>query len=327
MDLFLRGFSAAILLTLLLGVEAQAQRPPKYVRTPFVEVYRDPFGGKHIRTPFVEIHKPGYLTPRGFAGPPVYALPEGAIPEGAVMHDGPQPSRAVTAGRPTPATDFGKMDWQTLSQTVRQANERLSADLARSPSGAFWKTSLKTDEIARLVASDAVGPPTEPVRMQLQEIAGTLDALSADPDANAVVRLASFRNLRAALREYTLPEDIRARGQLYSAAAELNRSLDQFATAKTWLRYFALTSGGALAPNQRAGESAQPTPDYVTLLDRFDSVEKDPQFSMIAALPAFERTHDLLRVYVAENSASANALSEELPTPLPDEVRRGNPRR
>jgi hypothetical protein len=205
MGFSIRGFSVAMMLVLLSGMEAQAQRPPKYVRTPYVEVYRDPFGGKHIRTPFAEIHKPGRVPP-GFVGPPIYAFPEGP-------------------------------------------------------------------------------------------------------------------------REYAMPPDVRARWKLYSAAAELSRSLEQFATATTWQRYFALTPGGTLAPDQRVGESAKPTPDFATLLGRFESVEQNPQFSMIAALPAFGRTHELLLAYVSEYMANPNPSAEELPTPLPDEVRRGNVRR
>ncbi len=323
MGLSMRVFAAATMLTWLSDVQAQPLRPPKYVRTPYVEVYRDPYGGKHIRTPYVEIHKPGYRVPPGFAGPPVYAFPDGRIPEEGMMRKEPS---SLSAGRPTPANDFGQMDWQTLCQTIREANQRLNADLSRSPSAAFWTTSLKMSDIARLVPSNAVGPPAEAVRQQLQEIAHTLDALSGDPQGSSVVRLGSFRNLRGALREYTQPADQRAHRQLYSAAGELSRSLEQFATATTWQRYFALTPGSALAPDQRAGQPAKPTPEFATLLGRFDSVVQDPQFSMIAALPAFERMRDLLRAYVAEQPATTNPKAEELPAPLPDEVRRGTMR-
>lgn len=326
MVLSIRGCFLVLILALLWATQAQAQRPPKYVRTPYVEVYRDPFGGKHIRTPFTEVHKPGRIPP-GFYGPPAYALPEGAVPGDVPMYGDPQSSRPVNAGTPTPATNFGQMDWRTLSRTIHGANQRLNADLARSPSGDFWKKSLKTDEIAQLVPPDAVGPPEEEVREHLQEIAQTMNALSGDPDGSSIVRLASFRNLRGALLEYTLPPDVRTRGQLYSTAAELSRSLDQFATAATWRSYFALTDGGTLAPDPRSGESTQPTPDFATLLGRFDSVNQDPRYTMIAALPAFERTHNLLRAFVADHLAGDSVSPEELPVPLPDEVRRGNLRR
>jgi hypothetical protein len=317
----IRACSVAMVLGLV-GAEAQAQRPPKYVRTPYAEVYRDPFGGKHIRTPFVEIHKPGYRMPPSYVGPPIYyAVPEEAMPDDAMIRSQPQPSRAASAGMPTPATDFSRLDWQGLRQMIHDANDELKADLRRAPSR-FSMVSLKTDDLARLVPLRAVGPPTELAREDLQEMVRGLDALSNDPDRRSVTSLPSFRKLRSALREYTLPPDVRASQQLYSAAAELNQSLQQFPTVKTWQRYFALTPGSAMAPDQRAGEEVPSTADFATLLSRFDSVSQDPQYPMIAELPAFQRTHNLLRVYVSEYLADVSSTTEELPAPRANEARR-----
>ena len=218
MDVVLRSFTAAALLALVFANTAEAQRPwvtPKYVRTPFVEVYRDPFGGKHIRTPFVEIHKPGNRVPRGYLGPPV-----GIVPYGAIYNEGP---------------------------------------------------------------------------------------------------------VRYAYRQPVSPE-IHARHQLYAASAELAQSLQRFTTGNTWLRYFALTEGGALSSVGQQEASMRSTSELITLVERFESVSQDPRYPMIAGLPAFGRTHELLRTYLAEFAENANAKptggkqGEELPAPLPDEI-------
>jgi hypothetical protein len=340
MDVSIRRFAVATFLLFLQGGVAQAQRPlvvPKYVRTPFVEVYRDPFGGKHIRTPYAEIHKPGNRVPRGYFGPPVVVVPDGGPYEHGAMRVEPQPSGAMRAGKPTMAADFSQMDWNMLLATIHDANARLSSDLTRVSSGEFWRTSLKLDEIARLVpspgagsnrtvgAAGLAGPPMESARRELQEIAKTLDSLSAEPQGNGVVSLASFRTLRGALAEYVLPADMRTQRQLFAASAELAGSLEQFSTANTWLKYFALMPGGVLSPYQRSERKMQGSPDLITLLERFESVSQDARYSMIAALPAFQRTHGLLLEYISEhpqreNPKSVDPTSEELPAPLPAEI-------
>lgn len=222
MNLLNRAFWTVLLLSMLPANLAMAQRPPKYVRTPYAEVYRDPWGGKHVRTPFVEIHKPGRV-PYGYAGPPVaYPVPEGAYYQGT------------------------------------------------------------------------------PMRGEVQQ--------SQRPVSN-------------------LPPDVQARNQIYASAAELNRSLGQFATASTWRRYFALNEGETLAPVKRNGDPAQTASEFLALLGRFESVNQDEKYPMIAALPAFQRTYELLQLYLAEHGADAKSATEEIPPPLPDEVRRGNLRR
>jgi hypothetical protein len=203
-------------LALVVANTAEAQRPwvtPKYVRTPYVEVYRDPFGGKHIRTPFVEIHKPGFRVPRGYLGPPL-----GNGTDGVIYNDDP---------------------------------------------------------------------------------------------------------VHTAYRE-PIPEEVRVRNQLYAASQELAQSLRRFSTGNTWLHYFSLTPGGLLAPQRPQTASIRLTSELVTLLEKFEAIRQDPQYSTIAALPSFIRTHELLQTYIAElpeNAAPATEKKgEELPPPLPDEI-------
>jgi hypothetical protein len=199
---------------------AQAQRPPKYVRTPNVEVYIDPWGGKHIRTPFKEIHKPGRF-PARYLGPPVYAVPA-------------QPAFEQPASQPV------------LNEAVPHA-------------------AVPTD--------------------------------GAD-----------------------LPPDAQARAELYGRAATLKGSLQSLSSGTSWQKYFGLTPGGVLDPDQRVVAAANPAPELAIMLGRFESVSEDPAYATIAALPGFYGTRNLLHEYLAKYSAEADAHSEELPTPQPSQI-------
>lgn len=282
---------AAISLWQLPCLVAQAQLVevrPGYVRAPFVRVYRDPFGGSRVQAPFVDVYRPGFR--RGY-----YV-------------------------QQAPPMDFRQADWRSLSQAVRDWTARVEQDLSRFPSGEFWTSSLKTAEVAGLmpVAEDA--PPAEHVRARLQEIVATYDSLGDAPEVGRIVSLASFQNLRAALREYTTPVQVRQRRQLALAAGEFNRSLAQFNTASTWQNYFALEPGGALSSEQLAREASRPTPDLAAMLGRFDAISADDQYPMISSLPAFRQTRDRLASYLGEAPTSSSAPAEELPVPQPDEL-------
>jgi hypothetical protein len=221
--------------------------------------------------------------------------------------------------QPTPVVDFSRMDWLALQRTIQTSTQRLENELAQVPGGASWTASLRTSEIAQLASADRIGPPTESIRQQLAEIADVLDALSADTHAAAVTGLPSFRNLTLALHAYSASPGERSRQQLLASADQLARSLERFDTAPTWLRYFDLMPGGALSSSQAPAPSTD-TADLLTLLGKFDSVSRNPQYSMIAELREFQQTHQLLGELISEQPQSAGPAAEELPPPLPAEI-------
>lgn len=267
---------------------------PGYVRAPFVRVYRDPFGGAHVQAPFVDIYRPGRWAPH-FPSP-----------------IGVQNART---------NDLQQLNWSELAEAVRVSAIAVDRDLARLPSNDFWKTSLRTEDILSLMPSEQQGPPDESTRQQLQQILTAYESVGNDPEMNRVAALASFQNLRFALREYLSSPPERSRRQLAAATAELNRELLRFDTADTWLRYFALDQGGTLSAERLATISGQPTPDLAAMLSRFDTISSDERYPMIAGLPAFREVRDRLSQYLSESHPNRSVPPEELPTPRPDPPR------
>ncbi len=253
---------------------------PGYIRAPFVRIFRDSDGGSHVQAPFVNAYSPGY-------GP-----------------------RSIARGMPT-VVEFGQMNWLSLNQAVREWTARFDADLGRFPSGEFWKSSLKTAEIATLVAAERDGPPAEDVRQRLRAIFEIHETVDTSPELNGVVGLASFRVLHAALGEYSTPPEQRLRRQLFSSAGELYRSLQHYNTGARWQEYLMLSPGRALAEARLAGAEFAPNlAELTAALGRFDSVRRNPEYGEISRLPAFKATHELLAVYVQQ---------VQMPPPTPDE--------
>jgi hypothetical protein len=112
---------------------------------------------------------------------------------------------------------------------------------------------------------------------------------------------------------------------LASLAQRLARRLDRFNTGETWQRHLALPPAamdGAVDPAIRRETLA-------TLLKKFHRVTADPQYSMIASLPAFVAMQDALTEIVARPEGGGprpNTLPEggtlepeELPLPAPQQ--------
>jgi hypothetical protein len=109
--------------------------------------------------------------------------------------------------------------------------------------------------------------------------------------------------------------------QLFSAGRELNRELDRFDTAATWQHYFGLARGEPLATvpvEHLSGQYMYPlanAADVAGLRRHFDLVSQDDHYRMIANLPAFQKTHQLLVAFLNERSHPPGRAVEELPEP------------
>jgi hypothetical protein len=120
--------------------------------------------------------------------------------------------------------------------------------------------------------------------------------------------------------------------QLFSAGRELNRALDRFDTAATWQHYFGLARGEPLAtvpvehlPGQYMYPSANAA-DVAGLRRHFDLVSQDDRYRMIADLPAFQKTHQLLVAFLDQRSHPPGRVAEELPEPGEPTIQDHRPR-
>jgi hypothetical protein len=212
---------------------------------------------------------------------------------------------------------FDELNWGELGQRIRQSCVQLDSDLERFPSAEFWRTSLKTAEIAVLVSVDSDVPPADDARRALTEILATYDSIGAAPDFNRVAGLFSFQTLRAAMTEYVMLPEPRMRRQLSASAAELNESLGRFNTGAGWKDYLLVSPNMPLAENRLRANDDLPTSELADALARFDAAAENPDFRTINQLPAFKKTHARLVNYFGERQAPSTAPAEELPPPTP----------
>jgi hypothetical protein len=270
------------------GAAANAQLVevgPGYVRAPFVRVYTYPGGGSYVRAPFVSRFSPGF--------------------PGAYADSFPMRER------------FDEMSWSELCRQVRESCAQLESDLARFRSGNFWRTSLKTDEIAAFVSVDSDYPPAESVRRQLTDILATYQSIGDAPDFNRVAQLGSFQALRAALSEYVMLPELRLRLQLSSAARELRQSLGRYNTGAGWQDYLLVSPNMPLSEVRLRQSEPVTTTELADALARFDSASQNPEYDMISNLPAFKTVHARLATYFDERQAPSTPPAEELPAPEP----------
>jgi hypothetical protein len=274
-----------------LSLVSQAQLvqvAPGYVKAPFVRVYRYPDGGSYVRAPFVSVYSPGYR--RGHGG----------------------------HGLPT-AADFQQLSWRSLSQAIGELSGQLDSDLGHFPSGKAWRAQLKTAEIAALVSKQLDAPPPEDVRRQLQEILKIHDDASSAAEFSEMANLPSFRILQLALAEYLTSPEQRLRRQLFFAARELHRSLDHISTGAGWQQYLMLSPGMTLSESK--AEETEPVvhpADFTEALTRFDSVDQNADYRVIAAMPAFKATRERLAAYLGQSPRPSAKRPEELPAPSSD---------
>jgi hypothetical protein len=101
---------------------------------------------------------------------------------------------------------------------------------------------------------------------------------------------------------------------LRAIAQSLHNRLSRFDTGDTWQRYLRL-------PEEAVDPSAPPdarTEAIAALLDRFQKIAADPQYPMIARLPAFTAMEAALNEALSrpkDETTEPQKYTEELPTP------------
>jgi len=106
---------------------------------------------------------------------------------------------------------------------------------------------------------------------------------------------------------------------LRGISQSLHDRLSRFDTGETWQRYLRLPEA-AVDQSLPAGER---TASLATLLDRFHRIAADPQYSMIARLPAFVAMEAALNEAVSRPETlpkpAAESAHEDLPLPAPEQ--------
>jgi len=103
------------------------------------------------------------------------------------------------------------------------------------------------------------------------------------------------------------------RRELASTARDLQAALARFAKGDSWQRYLHVSQLIEQGEPAREGEEAAPPltrSELESLIGRFDSVGRNAQYRAVAALPAFQITHDLLVAYLNQRQAPARDAEE-----------------
>lgn len=303
-DLTATSFSIIALICIPTMAHAQAvEVAPGYVRAPFVRVYRTPDGRTHVRAPFVNVESelPNFLDGPVADGPvaPIQQPPGPSL----------QPTREPTAAH----IDVTEMNEQTLKQTVQIGESELERQLSGYPQGARWKQHLHVGRISQLEFTNRNQRATDQERVYLQQILDRYDRSSTNPAFRPVTRLAGFTTVHAALAELLLPPQERQRGQLAMAAVRLDESLARIQNGEHWSAYLRLPSQ-VFAPVV-IGQNERLAEELASVLDRFDSVQRQPQYRTIVNLSAFQITHRRLASYIDLLDGESNTQIEELPPP------------
>ena len=279
---------------------------PGYVRAPFVRVYRTP-GGINVQAPFVNIYR----------GRPIYE------PQPAQTYSYPSSSGGVIRQVAPSTQSLSTMDWQSLRGAVRLAASQLVQDLNRQPNATAWKSHLQVTAIHELVTTSDQ-PPEEATVEPLGRILAKYSSLRANPGFDTITSLASFRRLHAALDEYLTPPWTRQLRRLADSSRQLDQELNRLRNSADWQQYLALppsvvsASGSDLPPAERPPAQEIVTFDELQKVrERFDAVNRNVKYQVIASLPAFRSTQEILALMLTEPEPP-QVDAEELPPPLPE---------
>ena len=126
--------------------------------------------------------------------------------------------------------------------------------------------------------------------------------------------------------ELAAMDDETLRQTLGSTADRLHVRLSRFNTGATWQRYLLRFTDETIADfSPGAGGSGEAAAE---LLERFRFVDSDPQYQMIATLPAFVAMQSILiemESRLNQPGGASDVSTEELPLPQPERPRRDGP--
>lgn len=252
-------------------------------------------GPSYVQAPFVRVHK----------------YPDGSSYVRAPFVSVNSPGRrSYRHSHRIPSHAFHQMSWDSLCWTICEATETLEAQLRTFPTGAHWCNHLVTEELRDLLDRGSRGPLIHEERRRAGEILQVYNAVRDTPELAAVVNLSGFKTVHLALHELLLTPEQRLRRELGYSAEVLDESLSRLKDGPRWRDFLALGL-------ENRGDQA-PTYEHVArVLRRYESLHQD---DVIAQLPAFRETRDLLAQYLhqlEEPPAAVSPTIEQLPPPPP----------
>lgn len=171
----------------------------------------------------------------------------------------------------------------------RQAAIALERKLANVAAGKGWEDYLGLRELRQI--SDF--PVDEQQRRQLALIVQRFDSVAVDRKYQRVHSLPEFHSMRRVLRDHLQASDQQLAVDLRVSFARLERDLRSHTNGHAWAAYLALPD---------AWHSTQPAGDQVAvrkLLTRFQNVDSDPAYALIASLKSFQPAYRSLSRFIA----------------------------
>lgn len=272
------------------------------VRAPFVRVYRTPDGGTRVRAPFVDILTEGSRGPRPARGP--QDVPLGQFNDGHTT---------ITSNATDASTeiDVTQADWLSLKSIVRASEAELESQLDHYRDADRWKARLHVGSLRQILTAESNQQPVGDTRDRLQVILSAYDHASSNAAFRPLTRLSEFHAVHGALRELLLSPLERQRGRLATASLDLDEALARVQNGSSWAEYLCLPKS-LFSPYDVVADGQ--SKELSDVLDRFESVNADCRYSVIAALPAFQATHRHLADYISLVN-QRSLPSAEVPSP------------
>lgn len=243
-----------------------------------------------------------------------YSLPWSIGVQG-VVRTGP----FAPAGAPfvAPGLEIAELNYRALRRMAHTSLADFDRWLTEIPAGELWRRHFDTRAALELLAPDQDAAPTPREREAFARVLVIFDEAVENADLSTLTRMDGFRRSRVALRELATPVDERLVRQLSLSARNLHRSLAGLSTGTKWQRYLTLPDD-IMAAADRPPAIAKERPGInrdalAGVLERFELVSRNPEYRGIAALPAFQVTHERLTALLHLPSEA----EEEAPPPIP----------
>jgi len=199
---------------------------------------------------------------------------------------------------------------------VRASEAELESQLDHYRDAERWKARLHVGDLRQTLTAESNRPPVGDTRDRLQVVLNAYDHASTNAAFRPLTRLSEFQAVHSALRELLRSPLERQRGRLAAASLDLDEVLARVQNGSSWAEYLRLPES-VFSPNQAAADV--PANELSDVLDRFESVNADRRYSVIAALPAFRVTHRHLAAYIS--LVNQRSLPSAVVPPPPTDIR------
>lgn len=201
-------------------------------------------------------------------------------------------ARFVDAPPVPSSSQLARMPREDLIQLLQAGAEELNDELTDLSTGDGWARHLHLQSL-----SDLSGSHTD---SELAEITALFNSTAEKPEFEMIASLWGFRTVHGVLVELMVPPASRHRRQLEETTEWLSHSLSKLTTGKGWkehLKLAALEETLSTAGEEGSLSDAAIRDSLLAILTTFDRVRDDASFKVIADLPAFQVTHEIMASY------------------------------